>query len=84
MLLQAVFVQLKAAAMIVILHLLAPLLDNVLIKQSLEVEIDVVGIDVHYVGIIETKGRARNQRLVITDSACLALVVVQVCELQIN
>jgi hypothetical protein len=83
-LLQAVLMQLRAAAMTAILHPLAPLLDAVLIGQSLKVEIDVVGIDVHCVGIAETGGRARSRRRVITGSACLALIVVQVGELQID
>jgi hypothetical protein len=77
-------VQLEAAATTAILHLLVPLLDNVLIGQFLEVEIDVVGIDVYCVGITETGGRAKNQGQIITGSACLALVVVQISELQID
>jgi hypothetical protein len=59
-LLQAVFVQLRATTTTAILHPFAPLLDNVLIEQSLKVGIDVVGIDVHCVGIAETRGRARS------------------------
>jgi hypothetical protein len=84
MLLQAVFVRLEAAATTAILHPLAPLLDDVLIGQSLEVGIDVIGIDVHRIGIAETGGRAGSQGRVVTGCACLALVVVQVCELQVN
>jgi hypothetical protein len=70
--------------MTAILHLLAPLLHDVLVGQSLEVEIDVVSIDVHRVGIAETGGGARSRRRIVTGCACLALVVVQVCELQID
>jgi hypothetical protein len=81
---QAVFVQLRATAMTAILHLLAPLLDDILVGQSLEVRINVVSIDVHCIGIAETGGRARSQRRVVTGSACLALVVMQVSELQID
>jgi hypothetical protein len=61
-LLQAVFVRLRAAATTAILHLFVPLFDNVLVEQSLEVRINVVGIDVHRVGIAKTRGRARSQR----------------------
>jgi hypothetical protein len=60
MLFQTIFVQLGAAATTVILHPLTPLLDNVLIGQSLEVGIDVVGIDVHRIRIAKTRGRARS------------------------
>jgi hypothetical protein len=81
---QAIFVRLRAAATTAILHPLAPLLDNVLVGQSLEVGIHVVGIDVHRIGIAEIKSGARSQRRIVTGSACLALVVVQVGELQIN
>jgi hypothetical protein len=80
-LLQAVFVRLRAAAMTAIFHPLVPLLDNVLVGQSLEVGINVVGIDVHRVGIAETGSGARSQRRVITGSACLTLVVLQVSDL---
>jgi hypothetical protein len=80
---QAIFVWLRAAATIAILHLFAPLLDDVLVGQSLKVGIDVVSIDVHRVGIVETRGEARSQRCVVTGSACLALVVLQVSDLQI-
>jgi hypothetical protein len=83
-LLQAVFVRLGAVATTAILHPFAPLLDNVLVGQSLEVGIDVVGIDIHCIGIAETRGRARSRRRVITGCACLALVVVQVRELQVD
>jgi hypothetical protein len=83
-LLQAVFVRLGAAATTAILHLLAPLLDNVLFGQSLEVGIDVVGIDIHCIGIAETGGGARSQEHVVTGSACLALVVLQVGDLQVD
>jgi hypothetical protein len=84
MFLQAVLVRLRAAATTAILHPLAPLLHNVLVGQSLEVGIDVVSIDVHCVGIAETGGGAKSRRRVVTGSTCLALVVVQVCELQID
>jgi hypothetical protein len=60
MLLQAIFMQLEAAATTAILYLLAPLLDDVLVGQSLEVEIDVVSINVHRIGIAETRGGARS------------------------
>jgi hypothetical protein len=83
-LLQAVFMRLGAAATTAILHPFAPLLDNVLVGQSLKVGIDVVGIDVHCVWIAETGGGVRSQGRIITGCACLALVVVQVGELQIN
>jgi hypothetical protein len=83
-LLQAVLVQLRAAAITAILHLLAPLFNDVLVGQSLEVEIDVVGIDVHRVGIAETRGGAKSQEQVVTSSACLALVVLQVGDLQVD
>jgi hypothetical protein len=83
-LLQAVFMQLRAAATTAILHLFAPLLEDVLIGQSLEVEIDVVGIDVHRVWIAKTGGRARSRRRVVTGGARLALVVLQVSDLQID
>jgi hypothetical protein len=76
MFLQAVFMRLEATAMIAILLPLVPLLDDVLVRKSLEVEINVVGIDVHCVGIAETEGRVRSQGQVVTSSACLALVVV--------
>jgi hypothetical protein len=82
--LQAIFVRLKATAMIAILHLLAPLLDNVLVGQSLEVEIDVVSIDVHCIGIAETRSRARNQRQIVTGSTYLVLVVLQISDLQVD
>jgi hypothetical protein len=59
-LLQAVFVRLRAVTTTAILHPFAPLLDDILIGQSLEVRINVVGIDVHCVGIAETRGRARS------------------------
>jgi hypothetical protein len=75
---QAVFVQLRAATMTAILHPLAPLLDDVLVGQSLEIGINVVGINVHRIGIVKTRGRARSRRQIITGSACLALVVLQV------
>jgi hypothetical protein len=84
MLLQAILVQLRAAATTAILHPLASLLDNVLIRQSLKVGINVVGIDIHCIGIMETRGRARSQRRVVTGSTCLALVIVQVSELQVD
>jgi hypothetical protein len=84
MLLQAVFVQLRAAAMTAILHPLAPLLDNVLIGQFLKVGINVVGINVHRVGIMETRGGAESQGRIITGSTCLALVVLQVGDLQVD
>jgi hypothetical protein len=84
MLLQAVFVQLQAAATTAILHPFAPLLHDVLVGQSLEVGVDVVGIDVHRVRIAETGGGARGRGRVVTGCACLALVVVQVRELQID
>jgi hypothetical protein len=83
-LLQAVLVQLRAAATTAILHPFAPLLDDVLVGQSLKVGIDVVSIDVHRIGVAETGGGARSRRRVITSCACLALVVVQVRELQID
>jgi hypothetical protein len=62
MLLQAVFVRLGAAATTAILHLFVPLLDDVLVGQSLKVGIDVVSIDVHRIGIAETRGGARSRR----------------------
>jgi hypothetical protein len=83
-LLQAIFVRLGAAATTAILHPFTPLLDDVLVGQSLEVGIDVVGIDIHRIGIAETGGGTRSRRRVITGCACLALVVVQVSELQID
>jgi hypothetical protein len=83
MLLQAVFVRLRAAATIAILYPFAPLLDDVLVGQSLEVGIDVVGIDIHGVGIVETGGGARNRRRV-TKCACLVLIVLQIGDLQVN
>jgi hypothetical protein len=82
--LQTVLVRLRAAAMTVIFHPLAPLLDNVLVGQSLEVGINVVGIDVHCVGIAETGGGARSQGRIVTGSACLALIVLQVGDLQVD
>jgi hypothetical protein len=84
MLFQAVFVGFGPAAMIAILHPFVPLLDDILVGQSLEVGIDIIGIDVHCVGITEAESRAKSQRQVVTGSACLALVIVQVSELQIN
>jgi hypothetical protein len=60
-LLQAVFVQLRAAVTTAILHLFAPLLDNVLIGQSLKVGINVISIDVYCIGIAETGDGARSQ-----------------------
>jgi hypothetical protein len=83
-LLQAVLVQLRATATTVILHPLAPLLNNVLVGQSLEVGIDIVGIDVHRVGITKIRGRAKSQGRVVTGSACLALVVLQIGDLQVD
>jgi hypothetical protein len=83
-LLQAVLVRLGAVTTTAILHPFAPLLDDVLIGQSLEVGIDVVSIDVHRIGIVETGGGARSRGQIITGCACLALVVVQVYELQID
>jgi hypothetical protein len=53
--------RLRAAATTAILYSFTPLLDNVLIKQFLEVGIDVVGINVYCVWIVETEGRARSQ-----------------------
>jgi hypothetical protein len=44
----------------------------------LEVGINVVGIDIHCVGIAKTADGARSQEQVVTGSTCLALVVVQV------
>jgi hypothetical protein len=70
--------------MTVILHPLTPLLHDVLVGQFLEVGINVVSIDVHCVGITETGGGARSRGRVVTGCACLALVVVQVGELQVN
>jgi hypothetical protein len=67
--------------MTAILHLFAPLLNDILIGQSLEVGVDIISIDVYCVGIAETRGRARSQRQIVTGGACLALVVVQVGEL---
>jgi hypothetical protein len=84
MFLQAVFVRLRAAATITILHPFTPLLDDVLVGQSLEVEVDVVGIDVHCIRIAESGGEARNRGQIVTGCACLALVVVQVGELQVD
>jgi hypothetical protein len=83
-LLQAIFVRLRAAATTAILHPFAPLLDNVLVGQSLEVGIDVVSIDIYRVGVAETGGGARSRGRIVTGCACLALVVVQVSELQID
>jgi hypothetical protein len=80
-LLQAVLVRLEAAATTAILHPFAPLLDNVLVGQSLKVEINVVGINVYHIRIVETGGRARSQGQIVTGSACLALIVVQISEL---
>jgi hypothetical protein len=77
-------VQLGAAATTVILHPFASLLDNVLVGQFLEVGIDIVGINIHYIGITETGDGVRGQRHVVTSSTCLALVVMQVSKLQIN
>jgi hypothetical protein len=70
--------------MTAILHPFAPLLDNFLVEQSLEVGINVVGINVHCIGVAENGGGARSQRQIVTNSTCLALVVVQVSELQVN
>jgi hypothetical protein len=84
MFLQAVLMQLRAAAMTAILHPFAPLLDDVFVGQSLEVGVDVIGINDHRIRITETGGRAESQRRVVTGCACLALVVVQVSELQVN
>jgi hypothetical protein len=53
-------VQLGATATTAILHPLASLLDDILIGQSLEVGNDVVGINVHCIGIAETKGKAKS------------------------
>jgi hypothetical protein len=53
-LLQTVLVRLRAAAMTAILHPLAPLLDDILVGQSLEVGVNVVGVDVYRVRIAET------------------------------
>jgi hypothetical protein len=61
-LLQAVFMRLRATATTAILHSFTPLLDNIFIGQSLEVGINIVGIDVYCIGITETRGGARSQR----------------------
>jgi hypothetical protein len=84
MFLQAVLVRLRAAATTAILYLLTPLLDNVLVGQSLEVGINIVGINIHCVGIAETGSGARSRRRIVTGSACLALVVLQVGDLQVD
>jgi hypothetical protein len=60
MLFQGILVQLRAAVTIVILHSFAPLLNYILIGQSLKVGINVVGINIYCVGIAETRGRARS------------------------
>jgi hypothetical protein len=78
---QAVFMQLGATATTAILHPFAPLLDDVFIGQSLEVGINVVGINVHHVRIMKARGRARSWGWVVTSSTYLALVVLQVSDL---
>jgi hypothetical protein len=83
-LLQAVLVRLGAAATTAILYPLAPLLHDVLVGQSLEVGINVVSINIHCIGIAEIRGGAGSQGRVVTSCACLALVVVQVGELQVD
>jgi hypothetical protein len=84
MFLQAVFMQFRPAATTAIFHPFAPLLDDVLVGQSLEVGVDVVSINVHRVWIAETEGGARSREHIITGSACLALVVLQVGDLQVD
>jgi hypothetical protein len=83
-LLQAVLVQLGAAVTTAVFYLFAPLLNDVLVGQSLEVGINVVSINIHSVRIMETEGGARSQRRVVTGSAYLALVILQVSDLQVN